>query len=495
MPEELLFRNEGTAGNDVFSADFYSRGNGPAYMQLSKHLARAMDSGVLLPGAPLPPERDLATALRISRSTVARALAELRFEGRVISVRGSGTRVADLPPSPSISMRPETSSSSPEVPIREWSENGVINLSASKFAAPPTILEVFERAIRSSTAERILRSPGYSSTGLPELREAIARHYTSTGFPTNPSQILVTTGAQQALSLVAEWSVGHGDGVVVEDPTYSGAIDAFRAVGAHFISVDARHDGAHLLDLTSNRWAMRARALYVMPSFHNPMGYRLDSSVREALIEYIEESGVTLIEDNALAPINLTMQSSLPLAAETRSDNAVVVDSLSKVYWGGLRIGWVRGSERVISVLAKIKSARDLSGPLIDQLASVELVENLQDTAIALSRVSRSRADILQSLLSQQLPSWDFEPPMGGLSLWVHLPQGNALDFASIAHQLGVDVVPGSTLSPTNRHSDRIRLTFARKPELLQEGVQRLATAWERYSTVLNTVGQDRIIS
>jgi DNA-binding transcriptional MocR family regulator len=463
----------------------WSDGEGPVYRRLARGLAAAIDRGELEPGARLPAERVLAEALAVSRTTVVSAYEELRAADRVESRRGSGTRVrGTLSRGPGLRLREDPSGSFRRHPVYRSLVDGsgdTIEFLGAHLPAPEMLprelARVDERLLRD-----LARGPGYLPMGLPALRQAIARHLTGWGVATTEEQVMVTHGAQQAIGLAGALFLERGDTVVVEDPTYLGSIDIFSGLGARLATVPVGGDAAWLARLKDLVARAAPRLIYVMPTFHNPTGAVMPEACRRALAKLAREARVPILEDNTLADLSLTGKAPAPIAAFDPAAPVLTVGSLSKLFWGGLRIGWIRGSEDLLARITRLKIMADLGGSLVGQLGAVRLLAQSDRVKQARRREMRERLDGLTKLLGRNLPSWTWEAPAGGLSLWVKLPQGDANAFAQVALRHGVAVVPGTLASATGGCADRLRIPFVLDAVPMREGVERLARAWAAYA-------------
>src|SRR5262249_9002937 len=207
-----------------------------------------------------------------------------------------------------------------------------------------------EKALRALAGGR-----GYLPMGLPPLRQAIARHLTGWGVPTTEEQVLVTHGAQQAIGLAGALFLERGDAVLVEDPTYLGSIDIFTGLGARLVPVPGGGDaawGSRVRDLVSRTGP---RLIHLMPTFHNPTGAVMPESSRRALARLAREMRVPILEDNPLADLSLSTTPPPPIAAFDVAAPVLTIGSLSKLFWGGLRIGWIRASEELLSRITRLK--------------------------------------------------------------------------------------------------------------------------------------------
>jgi DNA-binding transcriptional MocR family regulator len=463
----------------------WSEGEGPVYRRLARALEEAIDRGELEPGSRLPAERVLAAALAVSRTTVVSAYEELRAGERVESRRGSGTRVrGTLSRGPGLRLREDPSGSFRRHPVYRSLVDGsgdTIEFLGAHLPAPEMLPRELSR-VDERLLQDLARGPGYLPMGLPALRQAIARHLTGWGVPTAEEQVMVTHGAQQAIGLAGALFLERGDTVVVEDPTYLGSIDIFTGLGARLAAVPVGGDAAWLAGLKGLVARTAPRLLYLMPTFHNPTGAVMPEACRRALARFAREARVPILEDNTLADLSLSGKPPAPIAAFDSAAPVLTVGSLSKLFWGGLRIGWIRGSEELLSRITRLKIMADLGGSLVGQLGAVRLLSEAERVKQARRREMRERLDRLTKLLARSLPSWTWETPAGGLSLWVKLPQGDANAFAQVALRHGVAVVPGTLASPQGGCADRLRIPFVLEAAPMKEGVERLARAWAAYA-------------
>ncbi|MFI6678486.1 PLP-dependent aminotransferase family protein [Kribbella sp. NPDC050470] len=454
----------------------WSSGRGPLYVLLAARMRRLIDDGELPPGALLPPDRALASALAVGRTTVVAAYELLRSEGRITRRQGSGTRVAG-------SQSPATIEDAPVDPIfldslEARDDDVLLAICAAPGDPPPQLAEAYERIVPALRA--ISGDIGYYPYGHPVLREAIADRYGDRGVPTSPDQILVTNGGQQALSLLAHALVSPGDQVLVEAPTYPGALEAFREEAAVLRGLP--------VGLVGFEAAMRERRpglAYVIPTYQNPTGSVLSPLVRERLARAAAAADVPLIEDEV--PADLGFPGTAPPAPMAAySETVISIGSLSKSVWGGLRIGWIRASAPLVNRLARLRAVHDLGGNVPAQLAAAHLVAQL-DT-LGLADELKHRHDHLKSLLAEHLPSWQIPTIQGGQCLWARLPHGDGNSFAQTALRHGLAILPGSGLDVTGASDPYVRLHFRARPEELTEAVRRLTTAWQSYNPPLNRV-------
>lgn len=460
----------------------WATGEGPLYRQLAAALAWAIERGDLKPGAVLPPERTLAESLAVSRTTLGAALDELKRSGWLESRRGSGTWVSGAPAADPDSRPLALARGGAMRPFTDV-RRAPIDLTLDAPPALPMVSEALTGLARLSLDE-LTPAHGYVPAGTPKLRQLIARRLTTEGVPTDESQILVTTGAQQALSLVAAYYLRPGDAVAVEDPGFPNAFDTFRAAGGELLSVPVDEQGLNLDVLEELCAARPPRLVYVTPTHQSPTGVVLGVGRRRRLARIAERFRVPVLEDTALADVPLGEEPAPPPVAHYLPDGPVLlIGSVSKLFWGGLRVGWIRAPRAMLRNLVRLKLMADIGTPLISQLVAEALIERTEEARALRRERFRPRRDALTEALRRLLPDWSFSEPAGGFTLWARLPGGaDARSFASLAARRGVAIAPGPRLSPEERHTDCIRLAFMLQPEEIVEGVERLAAAWEDWA-------------
>jgi DNA-binding transcriptional MocR family regulator len=338
---------------------------------------------------------------------------------------------------------------------------------------------------RVSTEEHtgLVNDHRYYPMGLAALRQAIAASYSNDGLHTSHDQILVTNGAQQAIALCAALFLQRGDTVLVEDPAYFGALEAFRAVGARISPLPVPANGVRPQVIRDRITATAARLVYLTPTFQNPTGEVMPRAARKEVAQIVTELGVPLIDDATVAEIVFGVAVPPVIAVDCPNGMVLSIGSLSKLVWAGLRVGWVRAPEPMIQRLARLKIATDLCSPLLTQRIAVRLLSAIEEFRKMRRLQLEPRRDLLVTLLKQHLPGWKFRVPNGGLFLWVKLPYGDSREFSQVALRHGVILLPGPVMSDAEEHVRFIRLPFLAEPETLTIGVNRLASAWRDYQS------------
>ncbi|WP_030674046.1 PLP-dependent aminotransferase family protein [Streptomyces rimosus] len=439
----------------------------PAY----RHLARAI-SALILDGrialhVKLPAERELATALNTSRATVTAVYDLLRESGYAYSRQGSGTWTA-LPEG-----RPPRG-----VARLLGPHDTAIDLARAAPGLPRQTLTDALARVSPQLAEYV-DTPGYHPYGLPELRAAIAERFTRRGLATVPEQILVTSGAQHALTLVLGLLARPGDRIMVENPSYPNALEAFRRARLRTVPVPVTDTGWDTGTVEATLRHSAPRLAYLIPDFHNPTGCLMPERQRARTLRAAQRSGTWLVVDETLAELALDVPAPPPFACHATPGGAgqvITTGSMSKTHWAGLRIGWLRAPARLVTELAGQRVATDMGGSVLDQLLALDLLDRSEELLPQrLEQLRRQRA-VLASALTEHLPQWAWQLPPGGLSLWVDLGEPVAAALAERALDYGVRI-EGGTYFATDPgiFEQRLRIPYTTPPETLREAVHRMA--------------------
>ncbi len=476
--------------------DGWRLGEGPLPRRLAAALASAVERQDLLPGTKLPPERVLAAQLGVARATVSAAYQLLERRGLADRRQGRGTHVTGGHGTPAgLRAADLTTSLQRNLIFRRLTEGSphAIDLLGRSAPAPAAIRDAVAGAAGAIDLDELLSDHGYYPLGYPPLRRAVAAHLSARGLLTAPEQVLITGGAQQAISLLAAYYVSPGSVIVLEDPTFPGAVDAFRAAGGRILSVPLHAAGADIELIAATLSESTVRAVYLMPTFHNPTGTVMPEAARRELARFCRASQVPIIEDNTLAELALGGEPPPPLAAYSRDAHIVSIGSLSKLVWAGLRVGWIRAPQAAIAQLGQLKAVADLGSSLVSQAIAVSLLADAEWISDLRRRELAERLALLENLLHGVLPDWRWRRPKGGLSVWAGLPVGSSTELAHLAGRRGVLIAPGPLMSPTGRFDEFIRLPFDHEPAVLREAIGRLASAWRSYAAALASHGSTRI--
>lgn len=433
---------------------------GAAYLQLADRIRLLVLDGRVGVGDRLPAERDLAAHLGLSRTTVTAAYAELRERGFLSSIRGSGS-VARLPLTPV---------AVPDAPL-----SGAPDASKATLPASIHLPAALERA--AARLPEHLHLSGFDPLGLPELRAALARRYTARGLATDAEQIMVTVGAQHAIALLARTLLSRGDRALVENPSYPHGFEALRSAGARIVPVSVTsYEGWDVPGLEQALQRTSPALGYLMPDFHNPTGRTMDDETRSKLLALAARQGTTIIADETMGELGFGDQPVRPPLAAHGA--AVLVGSVGKTVWGGLRLGWIRGDRALIQRLARVRMAGDLGTPIFEQLVVAEILDDFE-TVLAERRAQlRAGHDHLVAALRSSFPEWDVPSVDGGLTLWVNLGAAVSSQLALAARNEGLLIAAGPRFGIDGAFERFLRIPFSHPAPETDLAVAALERAW-----------------
>ena len=471
----------------------------PIYLQIRGSIRDLILTGKLPDGFRLPPERELAKALGVNRTTVLGAYRELKSDGLVDAHVGRGTEVVSRRDAPSGAepVRPlpwrqlarEGSGREPDPLVRDLlaltERNDVISLSvglpAAELLPMDELRQIQEELLGSVGPGLLLHSP---TEGVTAFREAICRHMVPRGIRTSPEEVLVTSGSQQGLDLVARTLLSPGDVVVVEEPSYFGALEAFRAARVRLLGVPTDRDGMRTDVLEALLARQKVRLVYTLPTFQNPSGCVLGLARRRHLLELAYRHQVPILEDDPYSDLRYEGEALPSLRALDPHGYVIHLSSFSKVLFPGLRLGWLAAPRPLVRQLALVKQTVDLHSSTLGQwiverfLSRGLLAKHLERTR----RAYRKRRDVLlDSLRLDAPPGFAWERPLGGFYVWCRFPD-DVSPARLLTHAVAerVAYLPGGASFVEEPAANTLRLNFTYAPEdQLREGVRRLARALE----------------
>ncbi|GAA1847446.1 PLP-dependent aminotransferase family protein [Agromyces salentinus] len=445
------------------------RGTGSAYEALADRIRLLIVDGRIPVETRLPAERDLADRLGLSRTTVAAAYRRLREVDHLHSVRGSGS-VARLPGAPAMLPMPL--------------ESAYLDFSKAAPSALPWLPDLARRAAEDLPS--YLGDAGYDAIGVPVLRQAIADRYTARGLPTSPDQVMVTIGAQHAIALVSRALIARGDRAVIEAPTYPHAYEALRGAGARLVGspvvphasgeagIDAdREEAAGLMQAIRHANPVVA---YLMPDFQNPTGRTMSRESRARVLDAAARQGTVVIADETIADLDIDRPEEFPpMAAD---GPAVLIGSVGKTVWGGLRVGWIRADRPLIRRLLAVRSPGDLGTPILEQLLVARALEGFDDVLRLRREQLRAGRDLLERRIAELLPEWEVPHVDGGIVTWVGLGAPASSQLALAARREGLIVTAGPRFGIDGAFERFLRLPICQTPEATDAAVRALARAW-----------------
>ena len=355
----------------------------------------------------------------------------------------------------------------PEVfPVKEFTQ------------ACSTVLENFgAQALQYSTTE-----------GYRPLREMLARITARSGVQATADNILITSGSQQALDFMGRVFINEGDYIVAESPTYLGALQAWNAYGARYISVPSDENGM-ITDELEKALRIGPKFIYILPNFQNPTGTTLSLERRKRLVELADKYGVPILEDDPYGqlrfdgehlPSVIALDHQLPgREGEGYCGNVIYISTFSKLLAPGIRLAWVVAPEPVIRKMVMCKQAADLHTATFNQMVAYEVNKNgfLDEHVKFIRRVYKERRDTMLEVMEELFPPQvRWTRPQGGMFLWGILPEWmDAADVLKLAIERKVAFVPGASFHPNGGGKNTMRLNFSySNPAIIREGITRL---------------------
>ncbi|HZP70656.1 MAG TPA: PLP-dependent aminotransferase family protein [Pseudolabrys sp.] len=465
-----------------------SKGNGrPLFMQLHEQIVDRIAAGELTAGARLPPVRRLAQQLGINHMTVAKAYKDLAEAGFVEGRAGGGTHVrAPYGTGSRRGRGSEPQSAGPLLSERLYELSrapGVISFTTNYPAPDSECAKEFETCLQSVVADGLSPYFAYDPpNGRIGFRRAIAEYLARGGLTAAPEDVIVTSGAQQAIDLVVRLLVPHGSPVIVERPSYYGVINALRGVGARILEVPLEADGMEIEKLEAHLARHRPRLIYTNPTFQNPTGVTTSIEKRRSILALARKHGVAILEDDHNSELRFS-GSPVPSirSLSEPGDNVFFVRGFGKVFLPGTRLGYVVAPPHARRPLLALKAHSDLHTTGIMQEAMARFLTR-KNYPKFLERMKRAYAakqrKVISSLTAGMPPGTLIGNPDGGLSLWVTLPEGTEVsELYYRAVRRGVAFVAGEVFYASHVNARTLRVSFGLLgDDVLEEGVARLCS-------------------
>lgn len=469
----------------------------PQYQRIAAMLRARIAAGDVRVGERLPAIRMLAAELGVGRRTVEEAYAELSAEGLLEARHGQGTFVADPEFAAARGSGPWVSGHREPIVTRGAISASQVLREALRpdrrpdqisfiLGAPATDLfpvGELQRALNATLREEGAGALGYEATeGYAPLRAALAHHLLGLGLAAGPNEVIVTSGAQQAIDLVLRALTQPGDYVVTESPTYLGILEACEANRVRLIGVPLDGEGMEVHQLAPLLAEYRPKLLLTIPDCHNPTGITMSLARRKALLALASDHDLPVLEEDAYGELRYGGRPVPRLRALPGGERVIYVSSFSKVMLPGLRLGYLLASGEEHRQILFVKQASDRASGSLAQRAIFRCLESrrLRSYLRVVSRRCRERRDAMLGALARHLsPEARWTVPDGGLWIWVRLPEdvsALALYEAALAHN--VVIAPGGAYFPDGGDQPFIALNFAAQPpDRIEEGVRRLGHA------------------
>lgn len=459
----------------------------PAYVQIADYMLSKIQSGEWIAGAYLPSQRLLAAKLGINRSTLVAAFDELKAMGLLKTFGKGGTQVCAYLEDLELPKAPDWQSHISEgfhlsnvetiqiINRYEFTE-GYIRLSSGE-PSPDLFPKDLMAEVMGEMASEV-NSLGYEEPkGMPMLREAVCQYLSEIGIITPPENVLIVSGALQAIQLASIGLIQPGATVFLEKPSYLYSLNIFQAIGMRRFGVNMDESGIIPSQIESSRPKHRQAILYTVPSFHNPTGLLMPSERRQELAKTCARIQVPIIEDDVYRELWLDEKTPAPIKSFDQVGNVLYVGSVSKTLSTGLRIGWMVGPEAVVDRLGDLKMQNDYGSSSLAQIAVAKFLNkgyyHLQ--AERVRSEMRKRRALTESLLAHYFKEWaTWEMPKGGYYFWLTFRKPISLRVVfQEAFKAGVLVYPGYLYDNTIGGSLRISYSYASETDLIL-GIQKL---------------------
>jgi DNA-binding transcriptional MocR family regulator len=457
--------------------------------QIYQSIVDRIRSGLLEEGSKLPSVRSLSKQLEVSLVTAVKAYKQLEQDGFATSIQGKGTFVK-------VKMN-ETRLEKEEIPSYDWQLSLQDYLPRSQFAryhiAPqkvhlsssmidPKLLpnRYFEHEVQQVLSDNPELLSIYGNVqGDSQLRSEMSTYLKRSGVISTPENILVTSGLQQGIDLIARTFVGPGDVVVMEAPTYPGAIDIFRGRGATILTVPVDKDGMRIDILQNVCEKHKPKVIFTVPTFHNPTGVVMSLKRRKQLLDIARSIHCIIVEDDPCREIYFLKKPPVTLKSMDQFGNVIYLRGLSKTIAPSCRIGILTASGSIFTRLLAAKANADLGSPLLTQKAILPLINSKRmiDHSKKLRTALQIRRDLALDLLTNLSPegvSWTI--PEGGLNLWISLPSWiDSHLLLSEAKKQQITFLPGSACYPVGQENNHLRISYSYiNEELLTHGITTL---------------------
>ena len=470
--------------NDFSSIQLDKNTAVPLYAQLYDELCRMVRAHQLAPGRRLPPVRTLAAHLAINPGTVVSAYRELEQNNYIFTRRGSGSYIAaQLPATPD--EREEMQMTLPLDLIDDVlpSENRQQMINMSSISLDPGIISIatFQKAINCV----LERDGGYAfsyqeSQGFFPLRESITEELAGKKIHVSPRNVQIISGAQQGIDIAARALLQRGDTVFMENPTYPGAVAAFRACGAKIIDIALNKEGIDLDDLEIKLKQFRPKLIYVMPNIQNPTGISYSRSTCRRLMGLARYYNAYVIEDDYISALHYGKTNPVPLKSYDSDSRVIYIRSLSKLFMPGLRLAYMITPDKLYQQMLNVKNISDIAtSGLTQRVFDYYLRTGLWHNHLAsITAICRTRFDFAVKMSRKYFPPdiiW--QKPSGGLSLWLKLPPRlKIMQLSAAAKSKGILLCSGTPFFLRRPASDYIRLSFASlTPAQIKSSLQTLS--------------------
>lgn len=461
----------------------------PLYVQVADQIKQLIEEGHIQIDDKLPPIRKLADQLSVNNVTIVKAYQVLADEGITYKIRGSGSYIA-----------PKPEELIAEISEFENAENNSFSLRSTQYDMPEDTINFatatpkanlfpvtdFKKAINQVLDRDLGEAFGYQEAkGYSPLRESICHYMESFSVQALPEDVQIISGAQQGLDIIAKSLLNYNDAVVVEAPTYSGAIATFRSRGVRIVQVPMLIDGVNIKKLEELIKRYKPKLMFTMTHCQNPTGYSYSKKKKEALLALAEQYNMYILEDDYVGELLYTKKVQ-PLKAIDRNDKVIYLKSFSKILMPGLRLGFMIVPKALNQSVMNAKEATDIStSGLIQKAFDVYLRKGHWHKQLShMKKIYFTRYQIMLEMLEKYLPRGvNYYVPKGGILFWIELPKGrDSRDFFEYVGQRKIAIVPGDLFYYSDIKSNAFRLSIAAVSDKeIENGIRSLGESLSAY--------------
>lgn len=452
----------------------------PMYIQLYEEIKRLIENGSLKADEKLPPIRSLAKKLGINNITIINAYKMLEQRNYVYSKVGSGTYIKGNKANNYNNNQFSTVTMMEQGYVKI--EKNEINFSTS--TPNPKLFPVKE--FKEVLNEVLERDGGFAfgyqeSQGYYPLRESIKQYLNDREVEVSIDEVNVISGAQQGIDIIAKALINFNDTIIVESPTYSGALAAFKSRGANIIEIPILEDGIDTREVEAVLKTTNVKLIYVMTSFQNPTGISYSQDKKIQLLYLAQKYDCYILEDEYLSELRFYGESDLPIKALDGNNKVIYLKSFSKIFMPGIRLGFLVTPAKISGMVLSAKHNTDISTSSLMQrafdlyLRKKKWVQHIE----MMKNVYKSRYDILIEVLKKELDFIHFNEPQGGIHIWAKTDIDSSVLYAA-AKEKGVLITPGRVFYPDDRESSYFRISYAGvENDEIYKGLKILKAAYE----------------
>lgn len=463
------------------------------YVQLYDVIKNYIIQGTIKADEKLPPIRQLAEILRVNNATVVKAYELLEQEGYVYKRVGSGTFVSLKPYPLSSAIESDRLAVDEDLSLMNRGQIQILEHMVSFASATPTPdlfpVDDFQILLNEVLNRDKGNAFGYQeSQGYFPLRESLVTYMRQYGIETKSENIQIISGAQQGIDVIAKAFINPGDVVILEKPTYTGAIATFKSRGAKIIDIPIRKDGLDIEALEAAIEKHRPNLIYLMPNFQNPTGYSYSKEKKQRVLSLAQQHSFYIVEDDYLSDLSFYHTENTTLKSMDQQDQVIYIKSFSKIFMPGLRLGFLVLPEKAYPRILAAKHASDIStSGLIQRTFDLYLRKGIWKKHIHyMENIYKERYEIMDQALKRYILPLGiaYHPPLGGLNFWLCLKEKFSTNqLYNMAVKKNILIVPGSLFSVDQKDTSCFRLSIAAVyPEQIEPGIQALSEVIKDYT-------------